>query len=118
MGSGVGSRTPRFTPRCRDYGKELREISMSVAPMMVFHVPEDPAWLQAFGRVTIVHAQLDHILRMTIKTLAGITIEVAMDATEREPSSLLRERIRKLAKARLGEGAALLQLQALMERCK
>jgi hypothetical protein len=86
--------------------------------MMVFHMPEDPAWLQAFGRVAIVHAQLDHILRMLVKSLAWVTVEVAMDAAEREGSAILRERIRKLAKARLGEGRDLILVQALVERCR
>ncbi|HWG75572.1 MAG TPA: hypothetical protein VN660_02130 [Steroidobacteraceae bacterium] len=86
--------------------------------MMVFQVPDDPAWLQAFGRVSIVHAHLDHILRMLIKSLTGLTVEVALDATERETSAVLRDRIKRLARQRLGEGAPLLQVQALIERCR
>ena len=42
----------------------------------------------------------------------------ALDATAFESASALRERIRKLAKQRLGEGATLLKLQALVERCR
>jgi hypothetical protein len=93
-------------------------MSTPVAPMMVFHMPEDPAWQQAYGRVAIVHAQLDHILRMFIKSLAGVTVEEALAATEREGSAVLRDRIRKLAKSRLGEGQNLIKVQALVERCR
>jgi hypothetical protein len=88
------------------------------APTMAFHMPEDPAWLQAYARVALVHAQLDHILRMFIKSLAGVTVEVALAATEREGSAILRERILTLAKSRFGEGRNLIQVQALVERCK
>jgi hypothetical protein len=91
---------------------------MSTSPSMVFHVPENPEWLQAFGRVSVVHTHLDHILRMLIKSLAGVTLEVALLATESEGSAMLRDRAKKIAKQKLGEGAALLQVQALLGRCR
>ncbi len=86
--------------------------------MMTFHVPEDKELLAAFGEVALVHEHLNHILRMTIKTLARLTPEEALDATSYDGSRQLRERIRKLARQRLGEGEPLLKLQALLERCK
>jgi len=86
--------------------------------MMTFHLPEDQAFLAEVGTVAIRHVQLDHILRMTIKTLAGLTVEQAMHATNFQGSSELREQIKKLAKRRLGVRAALLQLQAILERCR
>jgi hypothetical protein len=90
----------------------------TIAQMMVFHIPEDPEWLKAFGRVSVVHTHLDHILRMLIKTLANVTVEVALNATDTEGSAVLRDRIKKLAKQRLGEGAALLGVQDMVERCR
>ena len=51
-------------------------------------------------------------------TGAVYTDQEALDATAFESASALRERIRKLAKQRLGEGATLLKLQALVERCR
>jgi hypothetical protein len=87
-------------------------------PAMVFHVPDDPKWLMAFGRVSIVHTHLDHILRMLIKTLANVTVDVALSATDSEGSAVLRARIKKLAKQQLGEGAALLGVQDLVEQCR
>ena len=72
---------------------------MTIAQIMVFHVPEDPEWLKAFGRASVVHTHLDHILRMLIKTLANVTVEVALNATEIEGSAVLRDQIKKLAEA-------------------
>jgi len=89
-----------------------------MAAMMMFHVPEDPALLAAFGEVALRHEHLSHILRMVIKTLAGLEVNDALDATAFDGASLLRDRVRKLAKQRLGEGQALLKVQALVERCR
>ena len=85
---------------------------------MNFYVPTDKELLAAFGELTLRHEHLNHILRMTIKTLAQLEITEALDATAYESSSELRRRINKLARQRLGEGKPLLQLQALLERCK
>lgn len=90
----------------------------SSAPMVSFEIPNDPALLAAIGAVTLHHSQLDHVLRMTIKTLSGVSIPDAMNATRFDGASTLRERVRKLAKDKLGEGAALIRLQALLERCR
>ncbi|MBI2380477.1 MAG: hypothetical protein HYV16_06965 [Gammaproteobacteria bacterium] len=86
--------------------------------MIMFHVPQDQELLAAFGELALRHEHLNHILRMTIKTLARLEVGEALDATTYDGSSQLRERIRKLARQRLGEGGALLKLQALLERCK
>ena len=86
--------------------------------MMIFHVPSDKDLLAAIGKVALRHEHLNHILRMTIKTLARLDIDEALDATAYDSSSQLRERIKKLARQRLGEGEPLLKVQALLERCK
>jgi hypothetical protein len=89
-----------------------------MAKMMMFHIPSDKDLLAAIGEVALRHEHLNHILRMTIKTLARLDIDEALDATAYDSSSQLRERIKKLARQRLGEGEPLLKLQALLERCK
>ena len=86
--------------------------------MMLFYVPEDRDLLSAFGELSLRHEHLVHILRMTIKTLADLDVNEALDATAFESASSLRERIKKLARQRLGEGKPLLQVQALVERCR
>jgi hypothetical protein len=83
----------------------------------VFHIPDDPAFLQAAARVSLTHAHLDYSLRMCIRTLANVSIEDALEATEYEGAAALRGRVRKLARMRLGEGTALVKLQALLQRC-
>ncbi len=86
--------------------------------LMMFHVPQDKDLLAAIGEVALRHEHLNHIFRMTVKTLARLEIEEALDATAYDSTSQLRDRIKKLARQRLGEGAPLLKLQALLERCK
>jgi len=86
--------------------------------MMMFHVPEDKDLLAAYGELSLRHEHLTHILRMTIKTLAGLEVSEALDATAYDGASRLRDRIRTLARQRLGEGEALLKLQAILERCR
>lgn len=93
-------------------------MEQSPMRMMKFHVPDDPALLAVLGTISLCHSHLDHVLRMMIKTLTEVTVEEALDATVFEGSASLRNRIKKLAKRRLGDGTALVQLQALLERCR
>ncbi len=53
---------------------------------------------------------------MLVKTLADVTIEEALDATAYEASSSLRTKCRKLARQKLGQGQALIRVEALIER--
>ncbi|HXW84995.1 MAG TPA: hypothetical protein VEJ86_11355, partial [Candidatus Binataceae bacterium] len=85
-------------------------------PEYTFLVPEDPEFLQAVARVTICHAHLDYALRMCIRSLAGVTIEEARDATVYDGARMLRDRVRRLARMRLGDGQPLVKLQALLKR--
>ena len=55
---------------------------------------------------------------MTIRSLTGLLINEVLDATARNGSSELRKRIDKIAKQKLGEGEALLKLQAFLERAR
>jgi hypothetical protein len=57
-------------------------------------------------------------MKMLIKDLAGVSKNEALDATAMQSSRELRERVRKLAKQRLGEGPALVQLDALLQRAR
>lgn len=88
-----------------------------MATMVYFDIPADREILAALGEVTLRHEHLNHILRMTVKTLARLSVDEALDATARDGSAYLRDRIRKFGRKRLGEGEPLLRLQALIERC-
>lgn len=90
----------------------------SATRMMTFYMPEDPEFLQAAARVSIAHSHLDYALRMCVKTFANVAIEEALGATEYEGSRLLRDRVRKLGRMRLGEGQPLIKLQAMLRRCE
>lgn len=86
--------------------------------MLMFYVPEDRALLAALGEVTLRHEHLNHILKMTIKSLANLTVAEALDAAQYEGSRQLREWVRKLARKRLGASDAHLKLAALMTRAE
>jgi hypothetical protein len=85
---------------------------------IVFALPEDKELLAAIARVTMAHSILDHVLRLTLKTVAGVRLDEAMDATAYQGSSVLRDRVGKLAKARLRDGPVFVRLQAVLERCR
>jgi len=82
--------------------------------MIMFHVPRDQELLAALGEVTLRHEHLNHILKMTIKSIAKLSPNEAIDATKDYGSYALRQCIRKLAREKLGEGEPLLKLQALL----
>lgn len=84
----------------------------------MFHVPSDVRLLAAFGEVALRHEHMNHILKMTIKSLTDVTPAEAIAATMFESSTQLRERVRKIARKRLGEGTALVKLQAIVANCK
>lgn len=89
-----------------------------MAKTMMFHIPEDKDLLAAYGELSLRHEHLTHILRMTVKTLARLEVSEALDATAYDGAARLRDRIKTIARQRLGEGEALLKLQAIIERCK
>lgn len=84
--------------------------------MIYMGIPQDKNIQAGFGILAIRSGQLDYALRMTIKSLAKLSPEEALDATVWEGSKQLRKRINKLATQRLGEGSSLLKLQAILER--
>ena len=61
-------------------------------------LPEDKDMLEAAGRVAIANGQLEYILQMTVKSLAGLITDRALDATSMMNMYQLREWIKKLFK--------------------
>lgn len=86
--------------------------------MVSFHVPQDKDLLAAFGEVALRHEHMNHILKMTIKSLTGVTPSEALAATMYDSSAYLKDQIRKIARKRLGEGRALIKLKAILAECK
>jgi hypothetical protein len=79
-------------------------------------LPDDDKILAAIGTIALRHGQLDNALRMTIGDLTGVEKTESLDATARDGSRELRDRIRRLARKRLGEGTPLVRLQAILTR--
>lgn len=87
--------------------------------MLMFYVPDDRELLAALGEVTLRHEHLSHILKMTIKSIAGLTVAEALDATQYDGARQLRECIRKLARKKLGtSNEDCLRLTALLTRAE
>jgi hypothetical protein len=86
--------------------------------MITLDIPTDEAVLAAVGEISIRHGQLDHVLRMTIKSILNLPVRAALEATARQGSKELRERVRKLAKQKFGECEALVRLDALLDRSR
>ena len=76
-------------------------------------VPEDPAVLTGIAKVAIHHGHLDYALRMMVKSLSS---QVTMDATEGVTTGRLIDRVRALARKRLGECSEMEKLRALLTR--
>ncbi len=90
----------------------------SETKLVHFHIPDDAELIAAIGRVSVLHSRLDYVLRLTIKTLSGMELNKAMDATQNETSSGLRRRVNKWGRKVLGESEALIELQAYVKRCE
>lgn len=86
--------------------------------MITLSLPTDQALLAAIGKVAVRHGQLDYGLKLTIKSILGISIPEALAATDRKPSARLRELIVKEARRRFGDGPVLASLKAILQRSR
>ena len=64
--------------------------------MDILAMPQHPGLIEALGRLAIAHTHLELILRYTVKTVGGLSITEALDATRGERISDVRGRVRKL----------------------
>ncbi len=82
-------------------------------------LPQDPQVRAAIGAVAVRHGQLDYALRMTVKSISGIGLDRALDATEGMSSHELRRLIRKMAREKLGDASnSYLLVAALLTRAQ
>ena len=86
--------------------------------MNTWEIPDQPELLVAVGKVAISQGQLDYVLRMTLKSLLGLTNDEVLDATRLQGSQQLRARVRKLAEQRFGDGETLILLDVLLTRTR
>lgn len=85
---------------------------------VVVGVPEDPDLLCAIGRVTAAHANLELVLKMCVKSLAGLSVKEAMLAYDRANTSEVRECIRKLFRQSSDDEKLRCKLLALLGEAK
>lgn len=74
--------------------------------------------LTAIGELVVRHVHLDHMLKMTIKSLLGITVDEALQQLSRKGAMQLRQQIEKEAQRRFVDGSETAKLMDLLERCR
>jgi hypothetical protein len=84
------------------------------APLVTHTLTDDKNVLAAIGVIALRHGQPDNQLKMLIQDLSGVTRAEALGATARNGSRELRDRARRFARGRLGEGTALIKIQAFL----
>jgi hypothetical protein len=80
-------------------------------------LPDEPGLLEAAGRVALAHGQLELMLRMTVKTLAGLTVKEALNATEKSKNWELRKDIVSLFNNKTKDPSLRLKLKAILGDC-
>jgi len=85
--------------------------------MIIGSLPQDQKIFAALGAVAVRHGQLDYALRMMVKSISGIGLGQALEATEGKGSHELRRLIRKMARKKLGDASnSYLLVEALLTR--
>lgn len=84
--------------------------------MILFSIPEDKNVQAALGVLVIRHGHLEYTLRMTIKSLCDLSIHDALSDTNKQTAKMLRIRIEKEARNRLGQCEALKGLLKFLKR--
>ncbi len=64
--------------------------------MLELTIPNSPDLMEALGRMAIAYTLLELVLRYTVKTLSGLSIEEALEATSKERIAETRQRVRRL----------------------
>ncbi len=86
--------------------------------MQKLAIPQHQGFLEALGRLAIAHTHLELILRYCVKTIADQSIRDALDATEGDRISDLRNKIRQLFKDKKPTSLEKNTLDALLGRAK
>jgi hypothetical protein len=81
-------------------------------------IPDDQPLLAAIGRAAVAHAQLDYVLKLTVKTIEGRSHEDVMVDNELRGARKIRKRIAKQAEKRLGNSDAAKKLKALLDKAE
>jgi hypothetical protein len=87
-------------------------------PMHILAMPQHPGLLEALGRLAVAHTHLELILQYTVKTVAGVSIIDALDATSGQRTSDVRRRIKKLFVQKKPPESEVVKLDALLNRAR
>jgi hypothetical protein len=77
-------------------------------------IPRRTGLVEALGCLAIAHTHLELILRYTVKTIAGLSVKEALDATNGETISDVRKRVRKLFMEKKPAASEVSKLDALL----
>jgi len=80
-------------------------------------VPGDQELLKAVGRVALAHGQLELILRMTFKSIKGLSVKDALNRTKFTSVSKMRKRVLDAFKNK-SDDFSFHQLKRLMDECE
>ena len=86
--------------------------------MVNLSLPDDTRLLEAAGRVALAHGQLELMLRMTIKTLTGLTVDEALYATENSKNWELRKDIIRLFNKKTNDPVLRYKLKSILGKCE
>ena len=84
------------------------------ARMISLGLPNDPSEVVAIGKVAIRHGQLDHGLKLTIRSIRGISVEQALAETKRKSMHQLGALVEEHARDRFGEAPILVRIRELL----
>jgi hypothetical protein len=86
--------------------------------MISLGLPKDPAVIVAIGKLAIRHGQLDHGLKLTIRSIRRISVEQALTDTKRKSPDQLQALVAEHARERFGEAPALVRIRELLHRSR
>jgi hypothetical protein len=82
--------------------------------MISLGLPNDPSEVVAIGKVAIRHGQLNHGLKLTIRSIRGISVEQALAETKRKSVHQLQALVEEHARDRFGEAPILVRIRELL----
>ena len=95
----------------------MTELRASMG-MVDLNLPDDPALLEAAGRIALSHGQLELMLRMTIKTLTEMSVDETLNATGNSKNWELRKDIISLFNKKTKDPVLRYKLKAIIGKCK
>ncbi len=87
-------------------------------PIEKLAIPSKPELPAALGRLAIAHTHLELVLRYAVKSITGLSVKEALDATNGERTSDVRERVKKLFRQKEPTALEKCQLDALLGAAK